>query len=109
MQPPPHVARRMVLTAHQQTTLGKHNLFAGLHLPQHQRFDPYVNMQSVHKQLMYSFDAANILHLFDQKAPAMLRMLATCMNALSLQAALEHVGVETRVQTAIEMRVSGLH
>lgn len=33
------------------------------------------------------------------------RMLATCMNALSLQAALEHVGVETRVQTAIEMRV----
>ena len=33
------------------------------------------------------------------------RMLATCMNALSLQAALESVGVETRVQTAIEMRV----
>lgn len=33
-------------------------------------------------------------------------MLATCMNALSLQAALESAGVETRVQTAIEMRVS---
>jgi len=35
----------------------------------------------------------------------MCRMLATCMNALSLQAALESAGVVTRVQTAIEMRV----
>ncbi len=35
-------------------------------------------------------------------------MLATCMNALSLQAALESAGVVTRVQTAIEMRV-GVH
>lgn len=31
-------------------------------------------------------------------------MLATCMNALLLQGALESMGVETRVQTAIEMR-----
>ena len=29
-------------------------------------------------------------------------MLATCMNALMLQSALEQVGVQTRVQTAIE-------
>ena len=35
-------------------------------------------------------------------------MLATCMNALLLQSALEQVGVQTRVQTAIEMRVRGL-
>ncbi|KAK9819866.1 hypothetical protein WJX72_003450 [[Myrmecia] bisecta] len=31
-------------------------------------------------------------------------MLATCMNAICLQSALEQVGVPTRVQTAIEMR-----
>lgn len=31
-------------------------------------------------------------------------MLGTIMNALALQSALEHVGVDTRVQTAIEMR-----
>ena len=31
-------------------------------------------------------------------------MLATCMNALSLQDAIEAAGVPTRVQTAIEMR-----
>lgn len=31
-------------------------------------------------------------------------MLATVMNAIALQSALEHEGVETRVQTAIEMR-----
>ncbi|CAL5222737.1 g5144 [Coccomyxa viridis] len=31
-------------------------------------------------------------------------MLATCMNALMLQSALEQEGVATRVQTAIEMR-----
>lgn len=31
-------------------------------------------------------------------------MLATVMNALCLQSALEHIGVPTRVQTAIEMR-----
>lgn len=31
-------------------------------------------------------------------------MLATCMNALSLQDAIEAVGAPTRVQTAIEMR-----
>ena len=31
-------------------------------------------------------------------------MLATVMNAISLQDGLERVGVETRVQTAIEMQ-----
>lgn len=31
-------------------------------------------------------------------------MLATCMNALALQEAIESTGLETRVQTAIEMR-----
>jgi uridylate kinase len=31
-------------------------------------------------------------------------MLATVINSLALQSALEHVGVPTRVQTAIEMR-----
>lgn len=31
-------------------------------------------------------------------------MLATCMNALLLQSALEYIGVETRVQTAIDMK-----
>lgn len=31
-------------------------------------------------------------------------MLATVMNSLALMDALEHVGVTTRVQTAIEMR-----
>ena len=31
-------------------------------------------------------------------------MLATCVNALALQDSLERIGVDTRVQTAIEMR-----
>ena len=31
-------------------------------------------------------------------------MLATCMNAIMLQSAIEKEGVEVRVQTAIEMR-----
>ena len=31
-------------------------------------------------------------------------MLATCINALALQDALENIGVQTRVQTAIEMK-----
>ena len=31
-------------------------------------------------------------------------MLATCINALALQDALENIGVKTRVQTAIEMK-----
>lgn len=31
-------------------------------------------------------------------------MLATCINALALQSSLENIGVNTRVQTAIEMR-----
>ena len=32
-------------------------------------------------------------------------MLATVMNAIQLQAALEAAGVQTRVQTAIDMKV----
>ena len=31
-------------------------------------------------------------------------MLATVMNSLALQNALEHIGIDTRVQSAIEMR-----
>jgi len=31
-------------------------------------------------------------------------MLATCINALALQNSLEDLGIETRVQSAIEMR-----
>ena len=31
-------------------------------------------------------------------------MLATCINALALQDSLENIGVNTRVQTAIEMK-----
>ena len=31
-------------------------------------------------------------------------MLATCMNAIMLQSAIEKMGIEVRVQTAIEMR-----
>lgn len=32
-----------------------------------------------------------------------------CMNAICLQSALEQLGVETRVQTAIEMQARALH
>ena len=34
-------------------------------------------------------------------------MLATVMNAMALQDALEHIGIETRMQTAMEMRQVG--
>ncbi|MBC7106682.1 MAG: uridine monophosphate kinase, partial [Firmicutes bacterium] len=40
----------------------------------------------------------------DRAAADYMGMLATVINALALQDALEKLGVETRVQTAIEMR-----
>jgi len=40
----------------------------------------------------------------EQAAADHMGMIATVMNALALQDALKHVGVDTRVQTAIEMR-----
>jgi uridylate kinase len=40
----------------------------------------------------------------DRASADYMGMLATCMNALQLQAALESHGVPTRVQTAIEMK-----
>lgn len=40
----------------------------------------------------------------DRASSDYMGMLGTTMNALGLQDVLEHVGVETRVQTAIEMR-----
>ena len=43
------------------------------------------------------------LHI-DRASADYMGMLATVMNALSLQSALEHVGVPTRVQSAIEMK-----
>ncbi len=43
-------------------------------------------------------------HGMDQATADHMGMLATVMNALALQDALERVGVTTRVQTAIEMR-----
>ncbi len=39
----------------------------------------------------------------DRASSDYMGMLATCINALALQDALEHIGVHTRVQTAIEM------
>src|SRR6476660_7673019 len=40
----------------------------------------------------------------DRSTADYMGMLATCINALALQDALEHIGVTTRVATAIEMR-----
>lgn len=40
----------------------------------------------------------------DRSTADYMGMLATCINALALQDALEKIGVPTRVQTAIEMR-----
>jgi len=40
----------------------------------------------------------------DRASADYMGMLATVMNALSLQSALEHMGVPTRVQSAIEMK-----
>ncbi|KAL3132498.1 hypothetical protein ABBQ32_009044 [Trebouxia sp. C0010 RCD-2024] len=50
------------------------------------------------------FRGANAWDGLERATADYIGMLATCMNALSLQAALESAGVETRVQTAIEMR-----
>src|ERR687890_1101722 len=41
---------------------------------------------------------------FDRASADYMGMLATVMNALALQNALERAGVDTRVQSAIEMR-----
>jgi len=53
-----------------------------------------------------NFVRGTILHRagFDRAAADYMGMLATVINALALQDALERLGVETRVQTAIEMR-----
>jgi len=40
----------------------------------------------------------------DRASADYMGMLATCINGLAMQAALEKLGVDTRVQTAIEMR-----
>lgn len=50
------------------------------------------------------FRGANAWDGLERSTADYIGMLATCMNALSLQASLESVGVPTRVQTAIEMR-----
>lgn len=50
------------------------------------------------------FRGANAWDGLERATADNIGMLATCMNALSLQAALESAGVVTRVQTAIEMR-----
>lgn len=50
------------------------------------------------------FRGANAWAGLERASADYVGMLATCMNALQLQGALERVGVPTRVQTAIEMR-----
>jgi uridylate kinase len=45
-----------------------------------------------------------LAHGMDRATADQMGMLATVMNALALKDALERVGVDTRVQTAIEMR-----
>ncbi|KAF5830064.1 Aspartate/glutamate/uridylate kinase [Dunaliella salina] len=50
------------------------------------------------------FRGADSLEGLERATGDYVGMLATVMNALCLQSALEKVGVETRVQTAIEMR-----
>lgn len=48
--------------------------------------------------------SVGIKHGMAQATADHMGMIATVMNALALQDALERIGVETRVQTAIEMR-----
>lgn len=50
------------------------------------------------------FRGASAWKGLDRASADYVGMLATVMNALVLQSALEGLGVETRVQTAIEMR-----
>jgi len=50
------------------------------------------------------FRGANAWQGLDRATADYVGMLATVMNALQLQGALEGLGVDTRVQTAIEMR-----
>lgn len=45
-----------------------------------------------------------LAHGMDRSTADQMGMLATVMNALALKDALEQIGVDTRVQTAIEMR-----
>lgn len=52
---------------------------------------------------------ANAWEGLDRATADYVGMLATVMNAISLQSALESLGVETRVQTAIEMKVKFEH
>ncbi len=46
----------------------------------------------------------NLLHGIDRNTGDYMGMLATVINALALQDALEKIGVDTRVQTAVEMK-----
>lgn len=52
------------------------------------------------------FRGANAWEGLDRATADYVGMLATTMNAVCLQSALEHIGVETRVQTAMEIRVT---
>jgi uridylate kinase len=47
---------------------------------------------------------AGVDHGMERSTADHMGMIATVMNALALQDALEHVGIVTRVQTAVEMR-----
>eukprot|EP00191_Tetraselmis_sp_GSL018_P001412 CAMPEP_0177598784 /NCGR_PEP_ID=MMETSP0419_2-20121207/12584_1 /TAXON_ID=582737 /ORGANISM="Tetraselmis sp., Strain GSL018" /LENGTH=229 /DNA_ID=CAMNT_0019091353 /DNA_START=314 /DNA_END=1003 /DNA_ORIENTATION=- len=50
------------------------------------------------------FRGANAWEGLDRATADYVGMMATCMNAICLQSALESLGVPTRVQTAIEMK-----
>lgn len=50
------------------------------------------------------FRGASAWEGLDRASADYVGMLATCMNALLLQSALEYIGVDTRVQTAIDMK-----
>lgn len=52
------------------------------------------------------FRGADAWEGLDRATADYVGMLATTMNAVCLQSALESAGVETRLQTAIEIRVS---
>ena len=45
-----------------------------------------------------------VIKVWDRATADYMGMLATVMNSLALQDALEQAGVDTRVQTAIEMQ-----
>lgn len=52
------------------------------------------------------FRGSDAIEGLDRVTADYMGMLATSMNAVCLQSALEGLGVDTRVQTAIEMRVN---